>query len=261
MNSALYEGQVTHTRREPFHHRFTFRFFWVYLDLAELNEVFRRRWLWSLERPNLATFRRADYLGDPGVPLDTAVRDLVEARTGRRPGGPIRLLTHLRYAGYCFNPVSFYYCFDPPGERLESVVAEITNTPWGERHSYVLSRCGEAGDGPVRRTFPKEFHVSPFMPLDQDYRWSFSPPGERLSVAMDNLERNGRVFGARMALRRREITGWSLARALIRFPLLTWRIIAAIYVQALRLRMKGAPFHEHPGRRESAADTTGATIP
>ncbi|TXH18822.1 MAG: DUF1365 domain-containing protein, partial [Gammaproteobacteria bacterium] len=139
--SAIYEGRVRHRRHAPRAHAFEYRMAQLYLDLDEVDAVFRERWLWSVERPNLASFRRRDFLGDPAQPLAEAVRDRVERASGERPGGPVRLLTHLRYAGYSFNPVSFYYCHAADG-ALHSIVAEITNTPWKERHRYVLDARG-----------------------------------------------------------------------------------------------------------------------
>src|SRR6185369_12012749 len=138
MNSALYSGWIQHRRFGPGRNQFRYRIFMSYLDLAELPGLFRKRWLWSAHRPALAWFRRKDFLGPSDVPLDVAVRDLVQQRTGVRPDGPIRLLTHLRYFGYSFNPVSFYYCFSAATGALTAIVADITNTPWGERHQYVL---------------------------------------------------------------------------------------------------------------------------
>ena len=139
MHSALYEGWVRHRRHRPVAHEFRFPLCMVYLDLDELPELFRDSWLWSAERPALAWFRRADHLGPPDAPLAQCVRDRVAAITGRRPAGPVRLLTHLRYAGFAMNPVSFYYCFDAGGERLEAVLAEVTNTPWRERHPILAA--------------------------------------------------------------------------------------------------------------------------
>ncbi|MRR58659.1 MAG: DUF1365 family protein, partial [Deltaproteobacteria bacterium] len=110
--SFIYTGRVEHRRYAPVGNVFSYRLFMLYLDLAELEEIFTERWLWSVERANIASFLRRDHLGDPDIPLDEAVRGLVEARTASRPAGPIRILTHLRYFGHCFNPVSFYYCFD-----------------------------------------------------------------------------------------------------------------------------------------------------
>lgn len=129
LHSAVYEGVVRHRRGTPRPHAFSYRMAQLYLDLDEVDAVFRGRWLWSVGRRNLAEFRRADFLGPAEQPLKEAVKDRVEAAIGERPAGPVRLLTHLRYAGVVFNPVSFYYCFDADGETLHSIVAEITNTP------------------------------------------------------------------------------------------------------------------------------------
>jgi DUF1365 family protein len=246
MHSALYTGLLRHRRFAPHAHEFSYRLFMVYVDLAELEEVFRGRWLWSAARPAVAWLRRRDYLGDPAVSLDTAVRDRVAAKTGVRPEGPIRMLTHLRYFGIGFNPVTFYYCFDREDRRVQSIVAEITNTPWNERHAYVLPDQGPAAV--LRYRLGKEFHVSPFMPMDLRYDWRFSQPGERLSVHMEDLHDERKIFDATLTLERREISGAALATALIAFPFMTARVVAAIYWQALRLWLKRIPFHSHPPR-------------
>ena len=307
--SGLYVGRVRHRRFEPVRNDFTYSGFWLLLDLDELDEVFRGRWLWSTRRSALMRFRREDHLlfpddisgledldtvpsplggeggrragegaVDAGVggatsrstepksdtslphpafghllppegekgrsglrsfgvkpkrktegtlpPLDESVRSLVEFSTGRRPGGPIRLLTQVRCFGYLMNPVSFYYCFDEGGERLETVVAEVNNTPWGERHCYVLDASSQteadqsldeaggtlagnshsnsadsASPSPfeavrispgssesrhLRFEHEKRFHVSPFMQMNMSYRWRLSPPGGNLTVQIEN---------------------------------------------------------------------------
>ncbi len=256
MHSALYIGRLSHHRRRPVPHEFDYPLCYVWLDLAELDEVFRNRWLWSTRRPALAWLRRADYLGDAAVPLDTALRDRVESETGRRPAGPVRLLTQLRTWGHCFNPVSFYYCYDSDGQAVETVVAEITNTPWGERHAYVLPAANATRDGGgLRFCFGKRFHVSPFMPMDQDYDWTFSEPGNTLQVRMVNRREGERVFDAALALERREISGTSLAWTLARYPFATINILRRIYWQALRLWLRRIPFHAHPATRAEERHT------
>ena len=144
--------------------------------------------------------------------------------------------------------MSFYYCFDPAGLHVEAILTEITNTPWGERHSYVLPRTPNM-NGVMRFRFAKDFHVSPFMPMDQRYDWRFSPPGRRLAVHMENSDARGMIFDATLSLRRRELTGATLARALLAYPWMTAGVVTAIHWNALKLWLKGNPVHTHPERR------------
>jgi uncharacterized protein len=262
LRSALYTGSVSHRRRAPRVHAFRYPLFMVWLDLAELDTVFRGRWFWGVERRTVAAFRRADHLGDPALPLERCVRDLIETETGRRPAGPIRLLTHLRYFGYCFNPVSFYYCYDAADRQLETVVAEVSNTPWGERHCYVLDGADElaqahaardeheAGAGMHRWRSDKRLHVSPFMPMDLQYEWRLltpaQEPGSPLAVHMRCDRAAQPLFDATLMLRRRPLSAPVLAATLLRFPWMTLKVISAIHWQALRLWLKRVPVHTHP---------------
>lgn len=250
MHSAVYEGWVRHRRLTPRPHAFRYRICLLWLDLAELDQVFAGRWFWSLGRPNLASFRREDYLGDPTLPLDEAVRREVEAATGHRPEGPIRLLTHPRYFGYVFNPISLYYCYAPDGETLDAIVAEVTNTPWRERHRYVLPCMADRGSADkLRFRTPKALHVSPFLPMDLEYAWRLTRPGERLLVHLEDWQGGRKPFDATLNLARRPLDGVSLARALWRYPFMTGQVILGIHWQALRLWLKGVPVHDHPEHR------------
>jgi hypothetical protein len=261
-SSCLYEGFVRHRRSEPAD-EFRFAMFMAYLDLDELPDVFDASRLWSARGPALAWFRRADHIGDRATPLREAVSETVMQSTGIALDGPIRLLTHLRYLGHCFNPVSFYYCFDASGERVRAVVAHVTNTPWGEHHSYVLAaeqRSEHGSTAVLHGHFAKALHVSPLMGMEHTYDWRLSEPGERLSVHIESLREGGaRAFDATLSLRRREIDAGELRRALIRHPALTMRLSAYIYAHALRLRLRGASYHAHPkanARRKPAGETT-----
>jgi DUF1365 family protein len=224
----------------------------MFLDLEEVPVLFQRNIIWSHDRVNLAYLRRRDHLGDPRIPLQQAVRDLVEDRVQKRPTGPIRMLTHLRYFGYCFNPVSFYYCYDESGQQAETIVVEIHNTPWGEEHCYVLAE--KLNEHPVRGwkryQFSKNFHVSPFMDMDIWYDWRFKEPGKSLSVHMNNFEKEKKLFDATLTLNRREIDSHALTRVLLAYPFMTLKVTTMIYLQALRLWSKGVPFYVHPDKRE-----------
>lgn len=250
--SCLYEGTIRHRRWGKAGGELRHKLFMAYVDLDELPRLFDANRLWSARGPALAWFRRSDYLGDPETPLAESVRELVAAQTGTRPDGPIRLLTHLRYFGACFNPVSFYYCFDAAGKRVTAVIAHVTNTPWGERHAYVMPVERTADHGSVTLIsgrLAKELHVSPLMGMDHVYDWRLTEPSERLAVHIESRTRGGeRVFDATLALGRREIDEAELTRVLREYPFLTLRILARIYAHALRLRLRGADYFPHPRR-------------
>jgi DUF1365 family protein len=237
--SAIYEGKVRHRRFAERPHEFEHRVALTYLDLDEIPSL-------PLLHGRLVRFERSDYLGDPHTPLDEAVRALVEERTGHRPDGPIRLLTQLRSFGHCFNPVSFYYCFEPGGERVRWVVAEVTNTPWGERHAYVVERA--PGPGRVLKgDSEKVLHVSPFMGMDHRYDWRVADPGATLSVHIESRRAGQLAFDATLGMRRHELSRRTLAGITARYPAATARVLALIYAHALRLKLKGVRVRPHPG--------------
>lgn len=252
MLSRLYVGQVRHRRFSPRSHSFTYRLFMLYLDLDELPGLFDRFIFWSARKFNLAWFKRADHLGDSQQTLSNAVRKQVFAQTGRLPSGPIRLLTHLRYFGYGFNPVSFYYCFNANDDAIEFVVAEVNNTPWGEQQVYVYpveqnkpSRCAL-----VFRS-DKEFHVSPFMPMDMTYVWRITPPGEALVVHIENHRNQKKVFDATLTMKVKPLDSFNLATVLLLYPLMTVKVVVLIYYEAVRLWLKKIPIYSHPKSQEA----------
>jgi hypothetical protein len=277
--SAVYEGWVRHRRFDPVEHSFRYRFFLTYLDLAELPDVLDPYPLYSARRRAPARFRRADYLGDPARPLDACVRDTVAAAGASRPTGPIRLLTGLRYLGHSFNPVSFSYCFDPSGRRVEAVVAEVENIPWRERHAYVLDR-GDREGTVLADELEKKHHVSPLMGMDQTYAFRAGTPGERLQIQIESRPREDvapsredsaqaggadaraagaapsaaapKTFDATLSLRRRELSRPLMLGLLARYPAMSLQVVAKIYAQAARLKLKGARYYPHPRGAEVA---------
>jgi DUF1365 family protein len=215
------------------------------LDLEELPEALDAHPLWSARRPAPIRFRSADLLGSGERQLGEVARELVRERSGEAPAGPVRVLASPRFLGFGFNPVRFVYLHGAGG-GLEALVAEVTNTPWGERHSYVARR--DPGTDSVRATFAKQLHVSPHMPMGQSYEIEASEPGETLRVTISSHEGECRAFEAVLALRRRELTRAAMTRVLVRYPPSTVATVARIYRQGLKLRLRGAPRYRRPSR-------------
>lgn len=248
MKSCIYVGQVRHRRLSPVKHAFQYPLFMMFLDLDELPDIFQKYWFWSYQKKNIASFQTKDYMGNKSVDLSDDVRDLVKQKTGELPTGPVRLLTHMKYFGHVFNPVSFYYCYESDGQTLHSIVAEITNTPWNEAYSYVLKVNSEVNTM-YRFEFGKNFHVSPFNKMQQDYDWRLKLPTENLNVHMNVIEDEIKVFDATMRLKKQSINSKNLALCLLRFPLMTVKIVFNIYYQAFKLWIKRSPVYDHPNKK------------
>ncbi|WP_036302605.1 DUF1365 domain-containing protein [Methylotenera sp. L2L1] len=251
-SNAIYQGWVSHQRFKPKAHGFRYQVFMMFLNLDELPTMFNNRIFWSFESKNIAWFKRADYFGDPAKPLKDEISQLVEVNTGKKPSGPICMLTNMRYFGYCFNPVTFYYCFEDDGETLQAIVSHITNTPWNESFAYVHDysknrtiKFTNNGELSIFK-FSKAFHVSPFMPMNIDYDWAFQLDQEQLHIHMKNLQNEQLIFNATLSLHRTEFNPSKLNALLIKYPFMTIKVVLAIYWSALKLWLKRVPFYSHP---------------
>ncbi len=251
VHSAIYEGWIRHRRHEPVEHEFRYRLFLPYLDLDELPEVLDPYPLWSARRAAPAWFRRSDFMAPAGRPLAACVREAAATELEGTPSGPVRMLANLRYLGHCFNPVSFYFCFDATGESVKAVVADVTNTPWGERHAYAIGSADRDGRV-VKGRLDKAFHVSPLLGMDYTYEWRATAPADELVVHIDSKRAGRTAFDATLSLRRRELSPAVMRRTLLRYPAMTVQVSALIYWQALRLKLKGARYHPHPERAGEA---------
>ena len=242
MRSALYEGQVVHDRRTGLRHRFRYRVYMWHVDLAELDALDRRLWAFGHDRRALTTIRSRDHLGDPGRTIRENLDRYLSAQGIDLEGGRVSLLTNARVLGYVFNPLSVFYCHRPDGS-LRCVVAEVHNT-YGQRHCYLLEP-GERG----RASAGKAFYVSPFLTVDGSYEMTLAPPDERLSVQMSLRQGGERVFAASLTGRRRPLTNASVARMLVRHPLMTAQVTSLIHLQGIKLALRGVarvPRPSHP---------------
>ena len=200
MKSAIYSGSIFHSRKEPFNHEFKYSLNMAYINLKEINNLLPNSFFWGFNKKALISFNRSDYLDRPEKNLIDAVKNLVFERIGKKIKGPIYLLAHLRTLGHCFNPVSFYYCFDKSEKKIDAIIAEVTNTPWKERYSYVIDCENSEKNNLFKNIQKKELHVSPFFGMNHQYHFSISKPGNLISIKIDNFKKGVKVHEASLSL-------------------------------------------------------------
>lgn len=250
LNSRIAEGLLRHRRAAPIRHRFEYALSMMLIDLDELEALARMSRLWSIDRRNLVELRGSDYL--PGVreaqiSLKEAVYRTIDEKTGQRFRGNVWMLTNPRYWGFCFNPVTFYFCFLEQPQDPEFIVADIHNTPWNQHYQYVLPReQGLPSPNGLLFEFPKHFHVSPFMPMDIEYAWRFSLGIERITIHMDLFQQSHKLFDATLRLTLRPVNASALNLLPLKYALMCHRVLWRIYWNAFRLWLKRTPFFAHP---------------
>jgi len=257
LKSSIYVGTSEHRRLSPRTNIFNYRVCYYFLDLKEIPLIFNIPLLFTFNQLGILSFWRKDYLGQEAKGLDDSVRDLIFEKTQQKCTGPIRILCNISYFGFCFNPVTFYYCYEEDGETLQFIVSEITNTPWGEKHAQVFKTTKEQIN---TFQFPKDFHVSPFMPMSIDYNWVFHNPNDNLYVYMQNRNHGETrvIFDTTLQLKKKPLTAGNVVRYFIQFPFVTFKTMLAIYFQALILLIKRMPFYTHP-LKEKFHDSSSST--
>jgi DUF1365 family protein len=238
--SALFLGRVRHRRMGVPEHEFDYPVWYALVDLDELQELDRCLRFFSHNRFNLTGFDDRDHMGPEPKPVREKLEIWLRKRGVDYVLGRVQLLTHLRILGHVFNPVSFYFIRDAE-ERLRHAVAEVNNT-FGETYCYLLDADGSQ----VRHEEAKLFHVSPFQPVDGQYRFRITELGKRMTAHIDVLRDGSRVFDTTLSVQRRELDSSSLLRTVARHPHLGLWTLYLIHYQAARLWFKKAPFFSKP---------------
>lgn len=244
--NLIFTGIVRHRRFTPKKHQFSYNLFMFCFDTGDPSNSFKDIKEVSIEQFNWFSFRRKNYLSHPEIPLDEYAKQLVVAKFNTYPKGKVYLLTQLSCLGYCFNPISLYFIFDETNQQLDYLIIEVSNTPWGEKYNYVLESSGKPKNEVYYYQFQKEFHVSPFMSMNYEYQFNLKLNKQKITVHMENHIDGKKDFDATLTLKASPQRAISCTKVFRRYPLITYKVVISIYWQALKLWMKGVPFHSHP---------------
>lgn len=243
--AVLYNGEVMHQRLKPFGHRFNYKVFSMLVDIDRLEEVDRLSPLMSVNKPNLVSLRESDQTERDGETLRGFADRLLRQAGIAEPAQRILLLSYPRLFGYAFNPISVYFVYGA-GKKPIALIYAVRNT-FGERHSYVAQvEPGDMSEAGIRQTRAKLFHVSPFIGMDARYHFRLLPPGKTVRLRIHETEAGEALLAATFSGKARPVSTAALAANLLRIPFMTWKIMAGIHWEALKLWLKGARFHKSP---------------
>jgi uncharacterized protein len=253
--AALYFGDVMHARLKPMGHRFSYRVMSLLIDLDRLGEADRQSRLFGVNRAALYSFSEADHGMRDGSSLRAYVQCCADGHGIDLAGGRVLLLCYPRLLGYTFNPLSAYFCYRADGE-LALLIYEVRNT-FGDIHAYVLPvKPGQISDAGVRQHQEKLFYVSPFIEMAMRYHFRVSPPGHTVKLRILETDREGPLLAATFNGRRRALTTAALLHSFVALPLVTFKIVAAIHWEALRLWLKGARLVARPDAATAKSTNT-----
>jgi DUF1365 family protein len=237
--AALYFGEVMHARLKPMGHRFNYRVMSLLIDLDRLKAADRQSPLFGVNRAALYSFNEADHGDRNGSSLRAYAQRCAAPRGIDLTGGKVLLLCYPRLFGYTFNPLSVYFCYRADG-GLALLIYEVRNT-FGDIHAYALAvKPGEISTAGVRQQQDKLFYVSPFIEAAMRYHFRVSPPADDVKLRILETDNEGPLLAATFHGRRHALTTAALLRSLFALPLVTFKIVAAIHWEALRLWLKGA---------------------
>jgi DUF1365 family protein len=240
VDSSLYQGTVTHSRFTPVKHSFTYKITLFWLKLDEIEKLNKEVSFFSSNKPAWVRFKQTDYLDNDSTPLESQVRNKMSTLSGMTLKGDVYMLGQLRTLGMYFSPVNFYFLRHKEQTEFSHMLAEVSNTPWGEKHCYLVDMAAQEDN-------KKVFHVSPFNPIDMQYRWNVNQPNERFAMRLSCI-RGEKHFEAGLSLSRQPLTSQTLRKALLKVPSFTLMSLIGIYWQALKLFIKGAPIYDHPNK-------------
>ena len=234
-NSCIYIGSVIHKRFKPKKHFFKYNVFSLFLDLDEINELDQKILFFSYNKFNILSFFDKDHGYRDGSSIKDWLIHVLKKKNISTIDIKIKILCYPRIFGYVFNPLSIFFIYDADSNPI-AILYEVKNT-FGEQHTYVFKI--DIKNKQILNNCKKKFYVSPFMDLESKYFFKVLIPDERLSVIIDQRDKEGKLLFASQDGERVKLSSKNLLKSYLKHPLMTLKIISAIHYEALKLLIKG----------------------